>query len=93
MIAFDQGIDLTPAHEDLAKRISDMVDVSCFTVFSYVASGLFERHKLVYAAQLCFKIQAGRGEIDPLAFEFLLRWAMAYSCNHPLWRIPTAAVT
>eukprot|EP01051_Picozoa_sp_SAG22_P001101 SAG22_NODE_38_length_26325_cov_107.302067_39_plen_221_part_00 len=50
-----------------------MVDISCFTVFSYVASGLFERHKLVYASQLCFKIQMSRGEIDMAAFEFLLR--------------------
>ena len=68
-----KGIDLTPASEDLAKRIADMVDVSCFTVFAYVASGLFEEHKLVYASQLCFKIQASRGEIDPIAFDFLLR--------------------
>merc|ERR1711871_32633 len=69
----NKGIDLTPASEDLTQRIKDMVEVSCFTVFSYVASGLFEQHKLVYASQLCFKIQASRGEIDAVAFDFLLR--------------------
>ena len=42
-------------------------------MYSYVASGLFERHKLIFAAQLCFKIQQVAGEIDPVAFNFLLR--------------------
>jgi dynein heavy chain len=50
-----------------------MVDVTCFRVFSYVASGLFERHKLIYASQLCFKIQFQQELIDPVAFNFLLR--------------------
>jgi dynein heavy chain len=56
----NKGIALTPQSADLSERIANMVDISCYTVFSYVASGLFERHKLVYAAQLCFKIQQAR---------------------------------
>jgi dynein heavy chain len=67
------GMIATPASEDLKKRIDSMVDVTCFRVFSYVASGLFERHKLIYASQLCFKIQFQQELIDPVAFNFLLR--------------------
>ena len=51
-----KGINLTPANEKLEERVQEMVKISCFTVFDYVASGLFERHKLIFAAQLCFKI-------------------------------------
>ena len=68
-----KGVNLTPANDNLEERVAEMVKISCFTVFDYVSSGLFERHKLIFAAQLCFKIQQVAGEIDPVAFSFLLR--------------------
>ena len=42
-------------------------------VFAYVARGLFERHKLILATQLCFQILARAGELDAPSFQFLLR--------------------
>ena len=76
-----KGINLTPANEKLEERVAEMVQVSCFTVFDYVSSGLFERHKLIFASQLCFKIQQTAGAIDPVAFNFLLRGPLEQSEN------------
>ena len=56
-----KGMDLTPPNDDLKKRIDSMVETSCFRVYSYVASGLFEHHKLIYCSQLCFKIEMQKG--------------------------------
>ena len=78
-----KGMDLTPANDDLKKRIDSMVEVSCFRVYSYVASGLYERHKLIYAAQLCFKIEMRKDLIDPKAFSFLLRGPMELGTTNP----------
>ena len=78
----NKGIDLTEKSDDLKKRIDSMVDVACFTVFAYVSAGLFEQHKLIFASELCFKILKQRGEIDPVAFDFLLRGPMSV-CDNP----------
>jgi len=77
------GMIATPPDEDVKKRIDSMVDVTCFRVFSYVASGLFESHKLIYASQLCFKIQFQQDLIDPIAFNFLLRCPLETGTANP----------
>ena len=78
----NKGIDLTEKSDDLKKRIDSMVDVACFTVFAYVSAGLFERHKLILASELCFKILRQRGEVDPVGFDFLLRGPQVI-CDNP----------
>jgi len=78
-----KGMDLTPPNDDLKKRIDSMVETSCFRVYSYVASGLFERHKLIYCSQLCFKIEMQKDLIDPKAFMFLLRGPMELGTTNP----------
>ena len=62
---------MTPAQ--LKARIERLIDKSCYTVFAFVAQGLFERHKLIFGSQLCFRVLARRGELDPRMFEFLIR--------------------
>ena len=69
---------------DLGARVSLLVDTACFECFSYVAQGLFERHKLIFGCQLCFRILALRGELQPEFFEFLLRGPMEAGVDNPL---------
>ena len=69
---------------DLNARVKKLVDTSCYTVFSYVSQGLFERHKLVFACQLCFQVQARSGELDPHMFDFLIRGPRASGVDNPL---------
>jgi dynein heavy chain len=37
---------------ELDKRVELLVESTCYTVFAYVAQGLFERHKLIVATQV-----------------------------------------
>ena len=53
---------MTPAQ--LKARIERLIEKSCYTVFAWVAQGLFERHKLIFGSQLCFRVLARRGELD-----------------------------
>ena len=38
---------------DLEKRVELLIQSTCYMVFAYVAQGLFERHKLIVATQVC----------------------------------------
>ena len=59
--------------EPLEKRVELLVDTTCYIVFAYIAQGLFERHKLIVATQLCMSILKGKGELNFMKFDYLLR--------------------
>ena len=67
----EEAQPMTPAQ--LNARIERLIDKSCFTVYAFVSQGLFERHKLIFGSQLCFRILGRRGELDAKMFEFLIR--------------------
>jgi len=67
----EEAVAITPAM--LKIRIERLIDKSCYTVFAFVSQGLFERHKLIFGSQLCFRVLAKRGELDTKMFEFLIR--------------------
>jgi len=69
---------------DLNARVAKLVDTSCFTCFSYVAQGLFERHKLVFACQLCFQVQQRSGDLNGEMFDFLIKGPRASGIDNPL---------
>lgn len=46
--------------------------------------GLFERHKLIVATQLCMAILKNRGELKTDKFEFLLRGPRVAGVENPL---------
>jgi len=57
---------------ELQKRVENLIDSVTFKVFNYTQRGLFERHKLIFATQLCFKILGKRGELPHEEIEYLL---------------------
>ena len=69
---------------DLNARVAKLVDTSCYTCFSYVAQGLFERHKLVFACQLCFQVQQRSGDLNAEMFDFLIKGPKASGVDNPL---------
>jgi dynein heavy chain len=73
----------TPA-EVLAARVSRLVDTSCLTCFLYVAQALFERHKLIFACQLCFRTLQSVGELPADLFDLLLRGTIEAGTDNPL---------
>ncbi len=68
----------------LKARVNKLIETSCFTCFSYVAQGLFERHKLVFASQLCFQVQQRDGSLVPSMFDFLIQGKKAIGIENPL---------
>lgn len=46
--------------------------------------GLFERHKLIVATQLCMAVLRSRGELQRQKFEFLLRGPKEMGVDNPL---------
>ena len=49
-----------------------------------MAQGLFERHKPVAAAQLCFAVMRARGALPPAKLDFLLRGPQVHGKPNPL---------
>ncbi len=49
VIMFKKGMDLSGESDDVAQRVRNIIETACYTVFAYVAQGLFERHKLIFA--------------------------------------------
>ena len=59
--------------EDVAARVANIIDTVTFGVYNYTSRGLFERDKLIFAAQMTIAVLALRGEIDATELSFLLR--------------------
>ncbi|CAG9462750.1 unnamed protein product [Pedinophyceae sp. YPF-701] len=84
------GMDKTPEVEEqneadrVRKRVAALIEHVTLTVFKYVAQGLFERHKLIVATQLCVSILKGRGELDAQRFDYLLRGPRVLGVDNPV---------
>ena len=57
----------------LEQRVKLLIDTTSYEVFQYVAQGLFERHKLIVAAQLCVLILRKDGRLQGQKLDFLLK--------------------
>jgi dynein heavy chain len=58
--------------ETVDVRVGKLIENITFTVFSTTSRGLFERHKVIFAMQLCLKIMQAGNEIDPIEFDYLV---------------------
>ncbi|KAF6251999.1 flagellar outer dynein arm heavy chain beta [Scenedesmus sp. NREL 46B-D3] len=94
-----KGMDMTPGGKDesavpaadrlgeevdLERRVELLVEATCYVMFNYVAQGLFERHKLIVATQLCMAVLRSKGELQRAKFEFLLRGPKEMGVDNPL---------
>ena len=68
----------------LFAKLEKIIDSSCFSCFAYVSQGLFEKHKLVFAAQLCFRILWQVGDLPADYLDFLLRAPTEAGVDNPL---------
>ncbi|EFN51784.1 hypothetical protein CHLNCDRAFT_37234 [Chlorella variabilis] len=57
---------------DVAERVKLLMSVISHQLFNYIAQGLFERHKLLVATQLCMRILKKKGELCQEKFEYFL---------------------
>jgi dynein heavy chain len=84
VVIFKKGMDMAAENTDVKERVKNIIDTACFVTFAYVAQGLFERHKLILATQLCFAILKRRGELDLECFDFLIKNKVVPGVENPL---------
>ncbi|KAL0240803.1 hypothetical protein GEMRC1_006039 [Eukaryota sp. GEM-RC1] len=81
---FHKAIDRTPTTDDVNRRVTDLIDSITFAVFCYASRGLFERHKLIFSSQLCFKILLRNDQINAEELDYLIRGTKDFSKPNPL---------
>ena len=95
MYFFKKSVRKAPAKDDLQERVISLRDSLRITIFTWVSRGLFERHKLIFLAQLTFNLMK-RGIIgadwNEAQFQFLIR-APTSSKPNPLDWLPDSAWT
>ena len=76
MVVFNKALakaERPPDPSDVEQRVANVSKSITQSVFAYVARGLFERHKLILSALICFAILVKGNEIDRRQLDFLLR--------------------
>eukprot|EP00754_Rhynchopus_humris_P020200 Rhum_TRINITY_DN14684_c0_g1::Rhum_TRINITY_DN14684_c0_g1_i1::g.107658::m.107658/K10408/DNAH; dynein heavy chain, axonemal len=76
MVIFLKAIGRAPYPEDaknLQARCDNLITSITQTIFAFTSRGLFERHKLIFSALLCFAILQREGRIDRNQLNYLLR--------------------
>ena len=72
---FNATIDSAQKAEDLDERLKILIAATTYNVYSNVARGLFEAHKLVYSFMLCIDIMKQENQISDQEWIFFLRGA------------------
>ncbi len=80
--------------DNVAARSSNLRESIRITIFQWVNRGLFEKHKLIFCNQLCFKLmQKGvlEEKFNPAYYDFLIRAPKKYGVENPMDWIPAPA--
>ncbi|KAH8052758.1 dynein light chain binding protein [Aureococcus anophagefferens] len=94
---FLKSISKAVPAEKVEDRVNNLVTSLRLTIYTWVARGLFERHKLIFLSTLTFNLmkRGTLGEdnlVDEIQFQFLLRGPRKTGEENPLiaW-LPTSA--
>lgn len=104
----EEGAEAPPAEDDeeekeeeaemtprtLLKRVDALLESITLEAFCYVRRGTFERHKLIIATMLTFRINIRKGLINPLEVDALVKKEVALeppNQSEPLKFIPESA--
>ena len=70
--------------EELQKRLDYLLENITYQVFNFSRRGLFDRHKLILATQLCLKVLSRDGKLKESEVAFLLTGPRAGANSPPL---------
>jgi len=94
---FEKSVLKAEKKTDLIERVQSLRNSLRMTVFTWVARGLFERHKLIFLAQLTFNLMKrgvlADGEWNEAHFQFLMRAPSKLGDENPLEWLPNGAWT
>jgi dynein heavy chain, axonemal len=83
-VVFSKAIERAEPAEEIKQRVLNLIDSITYNVFIYTTRGLFEKHKLIFTAQMTFLILAVAKEIDPKELDFLLRFPVQVGVTTPV---------
>lgn len=69
---------------DVKERVKLLIGHTTFMTFAYIASGLFERDKIIVATQLVMSILKQQGKLHVVEFDYLLRGPKTFTGDNPL---------
>jgi dynein heavy chain len=93
---FYKSIHNAPPADNVAERVLNLKDSLRMTIFTWVARGLFVRHKLIFLGQLMFNLMK-RGDlgedarVDENEFQFLMRGPLKVGEDNPIGWLPDKA--
>eukprot|EP00698_Gefionella_okellyi_P021811 TRINITY_DN713_c0_g5_i1.p1 TRINITY_DN713_c0_g5~~TRINITY_DN713_c0_g5_i1.p1 ORF type:complete len:2528 (-),score=851.46 TRINITY_DN713_c0_g5_i1:18-6647(-) len=70
---FEMSISMAPKSDDLQERIRFLINQHTQNVYRMTCRGLFERHKLLFAFEMCIKINQAAKKINEEEYNFFLR--------------------
>ena len=92
---FEKSVNKAEEKEILNERVESLRNSLRMTIFTWVSRGLFERHKLIFLAQLTFNLMKrgviGDIEWNEFQFQFLLRAPTKLGTDNPLQWLPNNA--
>lgn len=83
-VVFKNAINKAEASEEIKERVNSLIDSISHMVYIYTTRGLFEKDKLIFAAQMAFQILMAMGEIEYTELDFLLRAPRVVNINSPV---------
>jgi dynein heavy chain, axonemal len=83
-VVFSKAIERAEPAEEIKQRVLNLIDSITYNVFIYTTRGLFEKHKLIFTAQMTFLILAVAKEIETKELDFLLRFPIQVGVTSPV---------
>ena len=92
---FEKSVHTATASNDIKDRVDNLRNSLRMTIFTWVSRGLFERHKLIFLAQITFSLMKrniiGDGQWNEAQFQFLTRAPTKVGEKNPLEWLPSSA--
>ena len=80
---FNLCIENSPKSNDLNTRLKTLINNCTNSVYTNVARGLFEQHKLMFSFMLCCDIMRQSGEIGNAEWNYFLRGSAGMDKERP----------
>lgn len=92
---FEKSVVRAEKKDDLSSRVDSLRESLRMTIFTWVSRGLFERHKLLFLAQLTFSLMKrsiiGDDQWNEEQFQFLTKIPSKLVDDNPLDWLPNSA--
>jgi dynein heavy chain len=93
---FHKSIGKAPPADNTEQRVLNLREALRMTIYTWVSRGLFERHKLIFLAQLSFNLMrrgilGEENMINETHFQFLMRGPRKLGEENPLAWLPESS--